>query len=293
MRILIAGGTGFIGSALSALLIGEGNDIVALSRKPGPNRFVWHPATGEIDADAMEGFDIVVQLTGESVARRWTVDKKRRIWESRVDATALIARTLAKLNQKPRAFLSASGIGYYGNGGDAVLTEDGAKGVGFLADLTEAWEQATDPATEAGIRVVKMRISPVFASDGGTLPKMLKPYRWFVGGRLGSGRQYMSWIHLTDMMRAIKFLISHEDLDGPINITAPNPVTNAALTRVIAKILHRSAVLPIPVFALRLLFGEFADEALLASQRAVPQRLVDAGFQFRYPDVESALRQAL
>jgi uncharacterized protein len=295
-RVAVTGATGLIGSALVETLRREGMTVHRVTRSPaeaGGNDIVWQPRDGRIDTGALEGVAAVVHLAGENVGERWTAEKKRRIRESRIDGTGLLARALAGLERPPAVLVSASAVGIYGDRGDEVLDESSATGDGFLAEVGRAWEAATEPAARAGIRVVHARFGVVLSPRGGALNRMLLPFRIGVGGRLGSGRQWMSWISLPDAVRAVRFALDEAAVSGPINVTAPNPATNEEFTRALGRALGRPTLFPAPAMALRLAFGEMADEALLASQRAVPRRLQQADFAFEHPDLDAALDAVL
>lgn len=296
LRVAITGATGMIGTALSRSLHADGHAVVRLVRSrpaAGGGDVYWSPATGEIDAEGLEGVDAVVHLAGENVGQPWTRERRRRILESRVQGTGLVARTLAGLSRKPRVLVSASGTGYYGDRGDEVLDESASSGEGFLAEVCRAWEAAADPARAAGIRVAHPRMGVVLSEDGGALPKMLPPFRLGVGGKIGSGKQWMSWVTLNDTVQGIRFALRRDDLSGPFNLTSPNPVTNAEFTRALGRALGRPTIFTVPGFALKLAMGQMAEEALLFSQRAVPRKLREAGFAFRFPEIEGALRAVL
>jgi uncharacterized protein (TIGR01777 family) len=296
MKILITGSTGLIGSKLIPLLTGEGHTVTRLTRtRSGAslNTAFWDPERGEIEAGKLEGHDAVLHLAGENIAGRWTREKKSRIEDSRVKGTMLLSRTLAGLGSRPRVIAAASGIGYYGDRGDRVLTEDNGPGEGFLARLSIKWEDALNPALDAGIRVVNMRLGIVLTPDGGALGKMLPPFRLGLGGRMGSGEQYWSWIAIDDVLSAIYHSIVSDGLRGPVNFTAPAPVTNREFTEALGIALGRPAFFHVPVFALRALLGEMADETMLSSTRALPSRLLGSGFEFRYADLGSALDHLL
>lgn len=296
-RVVITGISGFIGSALGDLLRNEGFSVAGVSRKPprpASRDLQWDPYARRIDASELEGVDVVVHLAGESVAgERWTAERKREIRRSRVESTLFLSETLAGLSRRPRALLSASAIGFYGTRGDEVLTEDSPAGRGYFADLCRDWEAATASAERAGIRTTHLRIGIVLGEGGGALKKMLPPFRAGIGSSFGSGKQWMSWIALPDLLRAIRFLMDCEDLAGPVNMVAPNAVTNAEFTRVLNRVLRRPGFLPVPEFAVRLLFGEMGEATLLGSQRVVPRRLQQAGFRFQHPEPEGALRAVL
>ena len=295
VSITVTGASGLIGSALVPVLTAAGHAVTRLVRRtPGPGEARWNPGAGQIDAAALEGVDVVVHLAGENIASaRWTGERKRTIRQSRVMGTGLLARTLAALDRKPRLLVSASAIGIYGNRADASLTESDPPGTGFLAELGRDWEGAVLPASQAGIRVVLPRFGIVLASKGGALAKMLPPFRLGIGGRLGSGRQWMSWLTIDDAVGIVQHAIAHPELSGPVNAVAPEPVTNAEFARSLGTVLGRPAVLPVPALALELLFGEMAGEALLGSQRVLPRRLEETGYSFRDPLLLPALRRLL
>jgi uncharacterized protein (TIGR01777 family) len=296
MKILIGGSHGLVGTALIKLLEAEGHEIFRLVRYAPHSKteIEWSPDRYSIALARIEGFDAVVNLAGESIAEgRWTDEKKRRIRESRVKGTKLLGDALANLTDRPATFICASAIGYYGNRGDEILTEASAPGDGFLAEVCVGWEKATELATEKGIRVVNARFGVILDKNGGALKKMLPPFRMGLGGRIGSGKQWMSWIALTDVVRALNFALNNESLRGPVNFVAPNPVTNAEFTKTLGKVLSRPTLFPIPAFAARLAFGEMADALLLAGQRVEPERLKAAKYQFLYSELDSALRDVL
>jgi uncharacterized protein (TIGR01777 family) len=294
--IVISGASGFVGRALSEQLCSRGARVLALVRPSASEKdgIRWDPEAQTIDANALEGVDAVVHLAGESIASgRWNDAKKRRLVESRVRGTELIARTLASLERKPSVWVSASAVGYYGDRGDAWLDEDSTPGDDFLAELALRWEACTKPAELAGIRVVHARLGIVLDPSGGALEKMLLPFRLGVGGRIGDGKQFMSWISRRDAVRALEAAIDDPALRGPVNLTAPEPVTNAELTRLLGRALGRPALLPVPAFAARLAFGEMADVALLSGARVRPKRLLESGFHFDDPDLAAYLAAAL
>lgn len=293
--VAITGASGFIGSALAESLETSGTRVVRLVRRPsrGPNEAAWNPEAGTVETERLEGLDAVVHLAGSEMAVRWTEDRKKVIRNSRIHGTHLIATSLAGLEQPPRVLVSGSGIGYYGDRGDERLDEESTAGTGFLASVAREWEEAAAPAAAAGVRVVLSRTGLVVGPGGGLLERMLLPFKLGVGGALGSGRQWMSWISLEDTVRAIRFAIANDALRGPVNTVAPEPVTNAEFTRALASALGRPALLKVPPIALRAMFGEMADAMILASQRAVPRRLLDAGFDFRHRRLEDALGAAL
>jgi uncharacterized protein (TIGR01777 family) len=297
LRVVVTGATGLVGTALVSALVAAGHRVDRVSRRsprPGTTDIQWDPSRGELDARLLEGANAVVHLAGESVAAgRWTARAKDRIRRSRVESTRLLAETLARLARRPQVLVAASGVGYYGNRGEEPLTEDSPPGTGFLADLAGAWEAAADPARAAGIRVVHLRLGVVLAGHGGALPRMVVPFRLGLGGVVGDGRQYWSWIALADVVRVIEIVIGLERLAGPVNVVAPTPVTNREFTRALGRVLGRPTLVPLPAVAVRTLFGEMGQALLLDSARALPRRLERAGFKFQHRDVEGALRAAL
>ncbi|MGC8669054.1 MAG: TIGR01777 family oxidoreductase [Chthonomonadales bacterium] len=295
MRVLVAGSRGFVGSALARELARAGHSVLGLTRgSPSENEAHWDPSKGELDLAQLMPIHAVVNLAGESIAGgRWSAQRKERILKSRTAATGLLASTAAGLNPKPRVFLSASAVGYYGDRGDEILTEESPPGRGFLAEVCRQWEASCAPARSAGIPVAVLRLGVVLASEGGALDQMLLPFRRGVGGILGTGKQYMSWITLADAVSAMLHLLEGEGVDGAYNLCAPNPVTNAEFARTAARVLRRPAWVRVPGFVLRLMLGEMAQEMLLSSTRAVPARLLQRGFAFRHPQLEEALAQML
>jgi uncharacterized protein (TIGR01777 family) len=297
MHVLVTGSTGLVGSALLPALTHSGHRVTRLVRsqpRSGEAAVRWDPAAGTVDVAGLVGLDAVVHLAGENIASaRWTPEQKAKIRDSRVKGTQLLCQSLAQLAQPPKVLVCASAIGYYGDRGAEVLREDSAPGSGFLAEVCRAWEAATEPAAQKGIRVVRLRIGLVLSATGGALKKMLPPFRMGLGGKIGSGQQYMSWIDLDDLVGAILHALTTEPLAGPVNGVAPNPVTNLEFTKTLGRVLGRPTLFPMPAFAARLAFGEMADALLLASTRVVPTRLSATGFTFRYPQLESALRHVL
>ncbi len=293
MKIAIAGASGLVGSALIPVLEREGADITRLVRSaPRPGEIEWHPNQDSIEPSKLEGFDVIVNLAGENIAAgRWTDDQKRKIRDSRVGGTHLISEAIAKLEQKPRVFICASATGIYGDRDDELLDEQSDSGGGFLAGVCREWEKATEPATKADVRVVNLRFGPIMAREGGMLSKLLTPFKMGVGGKVGSGRQYISWVAIDDAVNAIKLAIDDDSIRGPVNIVSPHPVTNEEFTKALGHVLNRPTALAIPAFAARLTFGEMADEMLLVSQKVIPKRLMAAGFEFQYPELEDALRK--
>lgn len=296
MKLLISGSQGLVGTALVKSLEAEGHEIFRLVRHaPGSDAEVeWSPDRYSIALARLEGFDAVVHLAGESIASgRWDEERKRKIRESRVKGTKLLSDALANLTRPPKTLISASAIGYYGNRGDELLAETSAPGDDFLSGVCVEWENATAHAAEKGIRVVNTRFGIILDSQGGALAKMLTPFRMGVGGRVGSGKQWMSWIALDDVVGAIEHVLATETVKGPVNFVAPNPVRNEEFTKTLGRVLSRPTIFPIPAFGVRLMFGEMADALLLSSQRVEPRRLNEAGYQFSYTVLEAALRHVL
>jgi uncharacterized protein (TIGR01777 family) len=295
MKVAITGSSGLIGGALASALETEDYEIARLVRSgadPGGGRYLWDPGAGTLDARAVEGAGAVVHLAGESVAGRWTEAKKRRILESRVRGTRLMAETLAALDQRPEVLVCASAIGFYGKRGEQPVDESDPGSDDFLADVVKQWEAACEPARAAGIRVVNTRFGIVLSRDGGALRTMLPAFRLGVGGRLGSGRQGFSWVAIDDVVAAIGYAVESRGLSGPVNVTAPHPVSNEEFSKTLGRVLHRPAVLPVPGFAMRLALGEFSQEAL-GGLKVLPRRLEESGFEFGYPELEPALRHVL
>ena len=294
-RIAVTGASGLIGSALVDFLRAGGHEVLRLVRRPPrmDDEIHWDPAQRELDAARLEGLDAIVNLAGEPVAERWTAAHKREIRDSRVDGTALIATTIATLERPPRVLVNGSAVGYYGDRGDEILDETSAPGPGFLPDTARLWEAATEPAAARGTRVVLSRTGVVLSPRGGAVAKLLTPFRMGAGGRIGDGRQWMSTIALDDTVGALQWMIFTESLSGPVNLTGPEPIRNGDFAHALGHALHRPSITAVPEFALKLMFGEMAQETLLTSQRVIPRRLLDAGFRFRFPDVEEALRHEL
>lgn len=291
-RILVSGASGFIGTALSNALVTAGHDVVRLSRSASrePRDIRWDPEEGELEAGRLEGFDAVVHLAGEPVAERWTAEQKRRVRESRVNGTGLLATAIATLQRPPRVMVSASAIGYYGNRGDELLDEHSESGDGFLARVAREWEGAAEPALGRGVRVVRTRFGVLLSPRGGALAKLLPVFQLGAGGKMGDGKQWMSWISLTDTIRALRFALATDSLHGVVNVVGPNPVTNGEFARTLGHVLSRPVLATVPAFAARLMFGEMADEVLLAGQRVVPRVLLESGFGFLHPTLDEALR---
>ncbi len=289
MDVAITGSSGLIGSALVPHLRAAGHNPVAVTRS-GDKGIRWDPARGEIDAASLEGIGAVVHLAGEGIAeKRWTAQQKQRILNSRVEGTTLLAKTLAGLNRPPATLLSGSAVGYYGDRGDEPLTESSPPGTGFLAQVSVRWEESTAAAREAGIRVALLRTGAVLSAEGGVLKKLVPLYRLGVGGRLGSGQQYMSWIGINDEVAIIGWLLDH-DIAGPVNLTAPSPVRNAEFNKAMGAVLRRPSLLPVPKLAPRLLVGrELADQLLFASARVLPEAVQARGYRFVHPTLDVAL----
>jgi uncharacterized protein len=300
MKFLVTGSSGLIGSALVSLLTSGGHSVTRLlrsqssPRSAGTSEIVWDPSGTSFPSSSLEGFDAVVHLAGESIAEgRWTDAKKARIRESRTKPTRALCEALGRLSRPPKVLVCASAIGYYGNRGEEILREGSAPGSGYLPDVCLEWEGATAPAVQKGIRVVNLRFGVVLSPAGGALAKMLPPFRMGVGGKVGDGKQYMSWIALDDAIGAIHHAVMNDGLSGGVNAVSPNPVTNLEFTKTLGRVLSRPTFFPVPAAAARIAFGEMADALLLASARVIPARLLETGYQFRYPELEGALRHLL
>jgi uncharacterized protein len=296
--IAVSGSSGLVGTALLQELRGARVQRIVRSREGSRDdangQVVWDPQRGSIDAARLNQCDVVVHLAGEPIAaRRWNPKVKQRILRSRVDGTRLLARTVTRLAHPPRVLVSASAIGFYGDRGDEILTEDSSPGTGYLPEVARAWEEEAARAASAGIRVVVLRFGIILSAEGGALKKMLTPFRLGAGGPLGSGRQWMSWVHISDVAGVIRRAIEGGSLAGPVNVVAPEPVRNDDFARALGRALHRPAALRAPAFALRLALGEMADALLLSSQRVAPQRLLADGYPFRFSSLESALADLL
>lgn len=293
-RILVSGVSGPIGAALLPLLHSRGYDVVRLVRGPvdGKDQIPWHPGEA-VSPEAVSGFDAVIHLAGETIFGYWGAAKKARIRNSRVIGTQNLAQALAQAKSRPRVFICSSAIGYYGSRGDEVLNEASGPGTDFLALVCLDWEAATKPAIDAGIRTAQIRTGVVLSADGGALPKMLPPFRLGLGGRIGDGRQWMSWIDVHDMVGAILHILKTDLFQGPVNMVAPKPVTNAEFTETFASVLRRPAILPLPAFVVKTIFGEMGNATLLASQRVEPARLVGTGYPFAFSDLRASLEHLL
>jgi len=297
MKILVTGSSGLIGSALVTELTGAGHYVVRLVRS-APNRergdVLWDPVSGKVERAKLEGMDAVVHLAGENIARRrWTQARKTLLVNSRVQATEFLAQTMAGLKSRPKVFVSASAIGYYGHRPTQIMKEEMSAGTTFLSELCQEWERATQILNTAGIRVVTARFGIVLSARGGAVAKMWLPFKLGLGGTLGNGRQFMSWIAIDDAVRAMVHVLETDSVEGPVNVVAPNPVTNRDFTKALGRALARPTIFPVPGFMLRLLLGEIADAALLASCRADPEKLTASGFKFEYPDLDTALHSVL
>jgi uncharacterized protein (TIGR01777 family) len=297
MIIAITGATGMVGTELVPALERDGHLVRRIVRgtvRDTDHEISWDPAAGKIDAAELNGIDAVVHLAGENIAgHRWSKDFKQKILKSRTEGTRLLCGALAKLEMKPSVLVSASATGFYGNRGDEVADESSPSGSGFLAEVCRQWEEATSPARDAGIRIVNLRIGPVLSPKGGALAKMLPPFKAGLGGVVGSGKQYLSWIALDDVVAAIQFALKSQQLAGPVNAVTPDAVTNYEFTKTLGHVLGRPTIFPMPAFAARLAFGEMADEMLLGGVRVEPRALTAAGFKFAYPQLEPALRHLL
>jgi uncharacterized protein (TIGR01777 family) len=295
MKILISGGTGLIGKELTKQLKNDGHEVVLLSRTTGTGKVEWNPEQGKFDASLIKGFDAIVNLAGESIAGdnpiqgRWTSSRKEKILNSRVKATKLLSEAILNSDNPPKVFVSASAIGFYGDRSDEKLTEESSNGKGFLAEVCNAWEKESQ-ITKDKTRLVNARIGIVLSNDGGALASMLPPFKFGVGGILGNGKQYMSWISIEDAARSIIHSITNDDINGIINIVSPNPVTNFDFTKILGNVIKRPTIFPVPTFGIKILFGEMGEELLLSSGRVIPQKLIDTGFKFKFEHLANALK---
>jgi hypothetical protein len=294
MRVAISGASGLIGSALVPALEAAGHDVLKLVRREPADakEIAWSPAEGSIDTASLAGVDAIVNLSGATIGRRWNDRRKAEILLSRLASTGLLARTAAELEPRPTVLVNAGGVGIYGDRGDEILTETSTLGSGFLAEVGAAWEAAAEPAREAGIRVVNFRQGIALSRDGGALGRMLTPFKLALGGRVGSGKQWWSWVALDDAVAAYRFALE-SDLAGAVNVVSPNPATNSQFVKALGHALHRPTVFPLPALGVKAVFGEMGEAALLEGQRALPARLLEAGFTFRYPELDAALERAL
>jgi uncharacterized protein (TIGR01777 family) len=289
LKILISGSTGFIGKRLAALLQANGHNVTRLVRSSSDVGLFWDTYKSQVDISRMEGYDAFLHLSGESINGRWTKSKKKKILESRVITTRFLAECIAKLTNPPNAFISASAIGYYGNCGDEELTEESSAGTGFLAEVCKVWEAETKTIAEKGIRVVNVRTGLVLSPEGGALKQLLLPFKLGLGGRIGSGKQWWSWVTLNDLLRIYLYSIEKEEIKGSLNATAPNPVTNKIFVKTLAKVLHRPAIFPLPSIIVKAVFGEMGQELLLNGQKIIPKKLIDCGFTFEQTELEQSL----
>ncbi len=294
MKIAISGATGFVGSRLAQFLTSGGHEVLAISRGAGgPRTIQWDIDHHQLDGAQLEGVDAVIHLAGESIAGRWTGAKKKAIHQSRIEGTQLLAETIAKLNTPPQVLISASAMGYYGDRGSEILTETAPPGQGFLANICTAWEEAAEPARQAGVRVAHTRLGLVLSPKGHGLKEMLLPFRLGLGGTVGSGQQYMSWISIDDAIGSLHHILNHDQLRGPVNLCAPQAVTNREFTKALGEVLARPTLCNVPAFALRAVLGEMADEMLLSSIRMEPKVLQESGYVFRDPDLRQCLQRLL
>ncbi len=294
MKILISGASGLIGSALTNYLTKGNHEIWHLVRHSptkDQKQILWDPYNDIISKSDLESFDAMINLSGENIAKRWTSEVKKQIRDSRIKTAALLSKTINELKNPPQVFISSSAIGFYGNRKDETLDENSPAGKGFLPELSSEWENAANQTTAC--RVVNIRTGVVLSKKGAALKKMLLPFKLGLGGKLGDGQQYMSWISIEDQCRAIEFCLTHENISGPVNLTAPNPVRNDEFTKTLAAVLHRPAILPLPYFAGKLIFGEMADDLLFGSTRVMPSKLMQNKFEFKFPILEDALRHEL
>jgi uncharacterized protein len=294
VKVVVSGASGLIGSALVPMLDAAGHDVVRLVRRPAEmsNELEWDPDAGVLDRARLDGVEAGISLSGENLGRRWTASRRAEILQSRVTTAGLLARTLAELEPRPAVFICAGGSGIYGDRSDEILTEASELGTGFLADVGRAWESAAHPARAAGIRVVNFRQGLVLSREGGALGRLLTPFRLGLGGRVGSGRQWWSWVALDDTVAAYRFVLEH-DVSGPVNLCAPNPVTNAQFVKLLGRALGRPTVLPLPALAVKTVFGEMGETVLLEGQRMLPAALLDAGFAFAWTELGPALEHVL
>ena len=295
MNIAISGSHGFIGSAVTETLWGAGHQVTPIVREASgvETGIAWSAETGYVDTAKLAGIEAVVHLAGESIQGRWTPRKKALIQESRGKGTRVLAEALGQLAKPPRVLVCASAVGYYGDRGDELLREESEPGGGFLAGVVREWEAATEPAAKKGIRVVNLRIGVVLGAGGGALAAMLTPFKMGVGGRVGSGKQYMSWIALDDVVGAVEHALATESLQGPVNVVSPNPARNAEFTKALGGVLSRPTIFPLPAFVVKLAFGQMGEELLLGSQRVDSAKLRASGYKFHYPELEAALRRAV
>jgi len=292
MKVLVTGSSGFIGSVLTKSLTANGHDVRRLLRNNLlKNEPYWNPEDGFINLKDFVDIDAVIHLAGDNIADgRWTSGKKTRIMDSRVKSTKLLAESLAKSEYKPRAFISGSAVGFYGDCGNNIINETRHSGTGFLAGVCKQWEKATGSAANAGIRVANIRTGMVLSMAGGALKKMIIPFKMGLGGIIGNGKQYISWVTIDDVVEMIQYIMTNDSINGPVNLVSPNPVSNYQFTRTLGRVLHRPTILPMPGLIARIIFGEMANELLLAGTRAIPQKLINSGYKFRHSELEAALK---
>ncbi len=294
MRILFAGSTGLIGKALVPYLKAIGHEVIALTRHKEEEAIYWDPENGEINPSELEDFEGVINFAGDNIAGRWSEAKKSKILESRVKTTRLLADTLAHLVNPPKVWINASAVGFYGSQGDKVLAEENGAGTGFLPKVCQAWEAATEAAVKRGIRVVHARFGVVLSVKGGMLGRLLMPFKLGLGGKVGDGKQYMSWIEIDDLLGIIRHILLHEELSGPVNVVAPHAATNGEFTEVLGRLLHRPTLFAMPAPVAKLVFGkEMAEEMLLSSTRVYPKKLLESEYVFQYPTIEGALKHLI
>ncbi len=296
MNIVISGASGLIGTALVKALRANNHNVITLVRRKPVNdsEIFWEPLSGEIESDKLNGIDCVINLSGENIASgRWTKAKKKRILDSRVNSTALLCKSFVKLDRPPSILLSASAIGYYGNHKTVKVSENSPSGKGFIAEVCRQWEDATEICIKAGIRVVNCRFGVVLSAYGGALKKMLPAFKMGLGGKLGTGEQFMSWISIEDCIRVLLFILENKNIKNAVNIVSPAPVTNHEFTKALAKILRRSSLFPVPEFVIKTLFGEMGRELLLEGCKIIPEKLLNSGFKFKHSDIDSALEDIL
>ncbi len=294
MRILISGASGLIGKALSEYFQNKGYDILLLQRKDPAIKPYWNIEKQIITFNQDDQIDVVIHLAGESIFEgRWNQNKKERILKSRIEGTKLLSEYFSRIENKPKVFISCSAIGFYGHRENKILSESSKKGLGFLSDVCQEWENATSIAVQSKIRVVNIRLGMVLSEKGGALQKMILPFKMGLGGIIGNGKQYISWISIFDLLNAINHILENNTIEGPINIVTPNPVTNYEFTKTLGKVLHRPTILPLPALLAKIIFGEMAKELLLSSTRVMPEKLKSSGFQFQYPKLEKALIKCL
>lgn len=296
MKFLVTGASGLVGTALLSFLHAKNHEVYRLVRQPNQSNHTiyWNPVENQLAPKSLENFEGVVHLAGENIASGpWTSQKKEKILQSRLKGTQLLSQTLATLKHPPSIFISASAMGYYGHRGDEILDEESHAGVGFLSQVAQQWEAATQPAQQAGIRVVQLRLGMILSNQGGAFPKIKRPFELGLGGRVGEGRQYISWIALADVIGIVEHILKTENLQGPVNATAPHPVTNTEFSKVLGRVFKRPTLFSVPAFAIRLILGEMGEELILSSIRVKPKRLLETGYSFQYNLLEEALHHLM